>query len=77
MKTPDVLGFYKKKTGNASQWCNKLKINFSGEGLAVQDPFDLFHNITKAISPRKLQCFSHLCCKTSEVMTKVTQPYYA
>lgn len=74
---PDLLGFNKKRTGNATQWCIKLRNNFSGEGLAVQDPFDLFHNITKIIVPKKLQAFSHLCNKTLEVMTGATQPYYA
>jgi len=71
---PDKLGFNKKRIGNPTQWCAKLRNNFSGEGLAVQDPFDLFHNITKIIVPRKLQVFSHLCSKTLEVMN---QPYYA
>lgn len=77
MTSPDVLGFYKKKTGDAVQRCVKLRENFHNEGLAVQDPFDLFHNITKIIVPRKLQGFSHLCFKTLEVMTNGTQPYYA
>ncbi|VVC43544.1 Hypothetical protein CINCED_3A009726 [Cinara cedri] len=74
--TPDILGFYKKKTGNVSQRCTKLRNNFFGEGLAVQDPFDLFHNITKTIVPKKLQGFSHLCNKTLEVMHNGIQPYY-
>lgn len=77
MTSPDILGFYKKKTGNAVQWSVKLRDNFLNEGLAVQDPFDLFHNITKIIVPRKLQGFSHLCYKTLEVMKNGTQPYYA
>jgi len=77
LQNPDELGFYKKKYGNITQWCDKLRRNFSGEGLAVQDPFDLFHNITKTIVPRKLQNFSHLCNQTLKVMNKGIQPYYA
>lgn len=75
--SPDILGFHKKKTGDVSQWCIKIRSNFYGEGLAVQDPFDLFHNITKTIVPRKLQNFSQLCDKTEVVMRNGTQPYYA
>lgn len=77
LKTPDEFGFYKKRTSNHTQCCNKLKQNFFAEGLAVQDPFDLFHNITKTIVSRKLQHFSHLCSQTLEVMHNRIQPYYA
>lgn len=77
LKTPDELGFYKKKTGNNNQWGDRLRRSFFGEGLAIQDPFDLFHNITRTIVPRKLQNFSHLCQQTLEVMHKVNQPHYA
>lgn len=77
MESPDILGFYKKKTGNFTEWRIKLRTNFFGKGLAVQDPFDLFHNITKTIIPRKLQGFSHLCKKTKEIMDNEIQPYYA
>ncbi|XP_060862607.1 uncharacterized protein LOC132939454 [Metopolophium dirhodum] len=75
--TPDVLGFSKKKNGQPIDWCIRLRDNFHGDGLAVQDPFDLFHNITKVIIPRKLQTFSYLCNKTMEVMKNGVQPYYA
>ncbi|XP_050058890.1 uncharacterized protein LOC114129116 isoform X2 [Aphis gossypii] len=74
---PELLGFNKKKIGRPNDWRTKLKDYFHGEGLAVQDPFDLFHNITKIISPRKLQTFSYLCNKTMEVMNNGVQPYYA
>lgn len=77
LNSRDILGFYKRRNGSATQRCMKLRNNFYGEGLALQDPFDLFHNITKTIVPRKLQSFSHLCNKTLEVMNKGTQPYYA
>lgn len=77
MNNLDILGFNKKKIGNPSLWCVKLRGNFLNDGLAVQDPFDLFHNITKTIVPRKLQGFSHLCKQTLEVMNKGIQPYYA
>lgn len=76
MNNKDILGFYKKKNCDA-QRSTKIMGNFFGEGLAVQDPFDLFHNITKVIIPRKLQIFSHLCKKTYEVMHNGIQPYYA
>jgi len=65
---PNILGFHKKKNGNTTDWSTILKNNFQGEGLALQDPFDLFNNLTKCIVPRKLQAFSHLCNKTVEVM---------
>lgn len=71
------MGFFKKRTGDVNQHCFKLETNFSGEGLAVQDPFDLFHNITKTIIPRKLHCFSFLCNKTLNIMHNGIQPYYA
>lgn len=74
------MGFYKKRIGRPSEWSMRLKDHFYGEGLAVQDPFDLFHNITKTIGPKKLQVFSHLCTKTMEVMNNnkgIFQPYYA
>ncbi|XP_060841499.1 uncharacterized protein LOC132922160 [Rhopalosiphum padi] len=77
MVLPDILGFNKKKNGRPTDWCIRLRDNFHGEGLAVQDPFDLFHNITKVIIPRKLQNFSYLCNKTMEVMNNGVQPYYA
>ncbi|XP_025198194.1 uncharacterized protein LOC112596619 [Melanaphis sacchari] len=77
MIKPDILGFNKKKKGKPIDWCIRLRDNFHGEGLAVQDPFDLFHNITKVIIPRKLQTFSYLCNKTMEVMNNGVQPYYA
>lgn len=75
--TPELLGFNKKRNGKPIDWCIRLRDNFHGEGLAVQDPFDLFHNITKVIIPRKLQTFSYLCNKTMEVMKNGVQPYYA
>jgi len=76
--TPELLGFHKKKNGKPIDWCIRLRDNFHGEGLAVQDPFDLFHNITKVIIPRKLQTFSYLCNETMEVMKNDrVQPYYA
>jgi len=65
---PDILDFNKKQNGNPSDWCIILKNNFQGEGLALQDPFDLFNNLTKCIVTSKLQTFSHLCNKTMEVM---------
>lgn len=71
------FGFNKKKNGKPFEWCVRLKENFYGEGLAVQDPFDLFHNITKTIIPRKLEIFTHLCNKTMEVMNNGVLPYYA
>uniref|UniRef100_A0A2S2QSL2 Speckle targeted PIP5K1A-regulated poly(A) polymerase n=2 Tax=Sipha flava TaxID=143950 RepID=A0A2S2QSL2_9HEMI len=77
VESPDLMGFNKKRIGRPYNWSMRLKENFHGEGLAVQDPFDLFHNITKTIVPKKLQGFSHLCTKTMEVMNNGIQPYYA
>jgi hypothetical protein len=77
VESPDLMGFNKKRIGRPYDWSMRLKENFHGEGLAVQDPFDLFHNITKTIVPKKLQGFSHLCTKTMEVMNNGIQPYYA
>lgn len=71
------MGFNKKRIGRPIDWSMRLKDNFYGEGLAVQDPFDLFHNITKIIIPKKLQGFCNLCTKTIEVMNNGIQPYYA
>jgi len=70
---PDILGFNKKRNGNCVDWCIILKNKFLGEGLALQDPFDLFNNLTKCIVSRKLQTFSHLCNKTMEVMNNEVQ----
>ncbi|XP_050432069.1 uncharacterized protein LOC126840408 [Adelges cooleyi] len=77
MNAKDILGFHKKKTGDPTQRCNEIRGNFFGEGLAVQDPFDLFHNITKTISLKKLNIFCHLCSKTKEIMSNGVQFYYA
>ncbi|XP_015377735.1 PREDICTED: terminal uridylyltransferase 7-like [Diuraphis noxia] len=65
---PDIIGLKKKKKGNLTDWCATLNNNFQGEGLALQDPFDLFNNLTKCIELRKLKTFSHLCNKTMEFM---------
>lgn len=77
MNSRDILGFHKKKTGDPTQRCIKIKGNFFGEGLAVQDPFDLFHNITKTILPKKLKIFCHLCDETKKIMNNGDHPYYA
>lgn len=77
MNSQELFVFNKIKCGGTTQNSTRIKGNFSGEGLALQDPFDLFHNITKVIVPRKLQGFCYLCNKTLEVMTNGTLPYYA
>ncbi|XP_003246117.1 terminal uridylyltransferase Tailor-like [Acyrthosiphon pisum] len=72
---PDIFDL-KKKHGNPFGWSKLLKYKFCGENFALQDPFDLFNNLTRCIVPRKLRTFSHLCNKTMEVMNNQVQKNY-
>lgn len=58
----------KKNSEPPSETLRKLKNNFCGSGLALQDPLDLLNNITKRIRQRKLTMFSYLCNLTMEGM---------
>lgn len=51
----------KKNSEPSSETLRKLRNNFCGDGLALQDPLDLFNNITKRIRQKKLTTFSYLC----------------
>ncbi|KAL6432387.1 hypothetical protein ACFW04_006772 [Cataglyphis niger] len=47
---------------------------FSVSSLCVQDPFDLSHNLTKAVHSRKLNKFQSYCNYSSKILKK-TFPY--
>ncbi|KAE9529068.1 hypothetical protein AGLY_012022 [Aphis glycines] len=58
----------KKNSEPLSETLRKLKNNFCGNDLALQDPLDLLNNITKRIRQKKLTMFSYLCNITMEGM---------
>lgn len=47
---------------------------FSVSSLCVQDPFDLSHNLTKAVHNRKLDKFQSNCNYSAKILKK-TFPY--
>lgn len=67
MMNPDVLGFDPQKNGKLIEWGIKLKNSFRVEGLALQDPLDLFNNLTKRTKLDKLRIFSYSCNSSLEV----------
>jgi hypothetical protein len=68
MMNPVILSFDQKKNGQLIEWGIKLKNSFRVEGLALQDPLDLFNNLTKRTKPDKLRIFFYSCNSSLEVM---------
>uniref|UniRef100_A0A2S2NYM1 PAP-associated domain-containing protein n=1 Tax=Schizaphis graminum TaxID=13262 RepID=A0A2S2NYM1_SCHGA len=68
MLNPGILGFNTPKNVKPSDWCTQFKNAFRGEGLALQDPLNLFNNLTKRTTLDKLQIFSYSCNSSLEVM---------
>lgn len=65
---PSLFDQYKFKLNTDRELLERVHDDF--RGLCIQDPFDLSHNLTKAIGIHKFNAFSNLCKRTAKVLEK-------